>query len=50
MLYEGGMVTQHTTQLLSQPTLLQHLFCYIARTAHLRSVYGEVPQLPDPEE
>ena len=50
MLLEGGMATQHTTKLLSQPTLLRHLFRYIAHTTRLRSIYGEVPQLPDPEE
>ena len=50
MHHEGGVDTQHAAKLLSQPTLLKHLFRYIARSARLRSVYGEISQLPDPEE
>ena len=49
MLHEGGLDTQHKARLLSQSALLPHLFCYIARSGRLQAVYGDLPDLPDPE-
>jgi hypothetical protein len=49
MLYEGGLDTQHKSRLLSQPALLPHLFRFIARSGRLRAVYGDLPDLPEPE-
>jgi ribonuclease HI len=48
MLHEGGRDTTHINRLLSQPTLLPHLFRFIARSGRLRAVYGDLPDLPDP--
>ena len=49
MLHEGGLDTRLKGRLLSQPALLPHLFRYIVRSGRLRAVYGDLPDLPDPE-
>jgi ribonuclease HI len=49
MLHEGGLDTQHKSRLLSQARLLPHLFRFIARSGRMRAVYGDLPDLPDPE-
>jgi ribonuclease HI len=47
MYYVGGRDARVKSQLLSQPALLSLLFRFVAHTAHLRSIYGDIPALPN---
>ena len=50
MVSAGGRDTTIKSKLLSKPTLMRHLFQYIARTNRWRTVYGDIPDLPDTED
>ena len=50
MVLEGGHDTMIKSKLLSKPTLMRHLFRYIARTNRWRTVYGDIPDLPATED